>query len=199
MYGIQKSLVNELNNFPQADTMPASPDPCPTDPWLFTDPFARDLYQQRDLIIQLEEDIRTYVMFDGCWTLEELELKLEVRRLLREGLIAPKNSFGYLSPHPTVYCTLTGGTLEVSGQRYAFTGWEDLVFEPWLARYAHPGLNGPLQVGQLSQVSNPCLCCDAFPLVCIHCDKTRMIMRQILNYRTQPNARSRFGSAVKQH
>jgi hypothetical protein len=183
LYGIQKSVVNGEQDGYQSDTTAASPDPNPADPWLFTDPFARVLYVQRDLIDHLEEDIRTYAMFDGCWAPEELEYKLEVRRLLREGFIAPRNSYGYLSPHPTVYRTLKRGALEVAGQRYAFAGLEDLIFEPWLARYAHAGLIGPFRVDQLYYISNPCLCCEAFPLVCIHCDHTRAIMRQILSYR----------------
>ena len=185
MYGIQKSTVNENQVCFPSDTTAAGPDPDPDDPWLFTDPFARHTYAQRDLIDQLEEDIRDYAMFDGYWAPEELEFKLEVRRLLREGFITSWNSYGFLSPHPTIYRTLKKGTLEVSGQRYAFNECEGLIFEPWLRRYSHPGLNGPLQVGFLSLVSNPCLCCDAFPHVCIHCDKTRAIMRQILSYRTK--------------
>lgn len=183
MYIILKSTMNGKHDHPASDTTTTSPDPSPFDPWLFTDPFARDLYMQRELIDQLEEDIRTYVMFDGCWTPEELDCKLEVRRLLQVGFIAPVGSFGYLSPHPTVYRTLKVGTLIVSGQRYFFETGEDLIFEPWLARYSDPGLNGPLQIGQLYHVSNPLLCCDAFPHICIQCDKTRAIMRQILNYR----------------
>src|SRR3990172_12862302 len=106
--------MNGKHDHSPSDTTAASPDPSPSDPWLFTDPFARELYMQRDLIDRLEEDIRTYVMSDGCWVPEELEYKLEVRRLLCEGLIAPVGSFGYLSPHPTVYRTLKEGTLRVS-------------------------------------------------------------------------------------
>ena len=183
MYIILKSTLNgKCDHFP-SDTTAASPDPSPTDPWLFTDPFARDLYMQRNFIDQLEEDIQTYVMFDGCWEPEELEGKLEIRRLLREGFIAPTDSFGYLSPHPTVYRTLKEGTLIVSGHRYAFTDREDLIFEPWLARYSDPGLNGPLHIGSLYDGSSPLLCCDKFPNICIHCNKTQATMRQILKYR----------------
>ena len=133
---ILKSMVNGKCDHSSSDTTAASPDPSPSDPWLFTDPFARDLDLQRGLMDQLEEDIRTYVMFDGCWALEELEYKLEVRRLLREGVIAPVGGFGYLSPHPMVYRTLKIVTLIVSGQQYAFKPGEELIFEPWLARYA---------------------------------------------------------------
>lgn len=182
MYLILKSPMNGKLDHSPSDTTAAGPEPSPSDPWLFTDPFARDFYMHRNLIDRLEEDIRTYVMYDGFWMPEELEYKLEVRRLLREGFIAPVDSFGYLSPHPTVYHTLKAGTLIVSGQRYAFKAGEDLIFEPWLERYSDPGLNGPLRVGQLYHVSSPFLCCDRFPHICIHCDKTLAIMRQILNY-----------------
>lgn len=182
---ILKSTLNGKNDHSSSDTTVTSPDPSPTDPWLFTDPFARDLYKNRNLIDELEEDIRTYVMFDGCWVPEELECKLEIRRLLREGFIAPIDSFGYLSPHPTVYRTLKQGTLIVSKHQDAFTDRENLIFEPWLARYSDPGLNGPLRIGQLYPVSSPLLCCDKFLNICIHCDNTRAIMRQILNYRNK--------------
>ena len=180
-------MMNGKHNHSPSDTTATSPEPSPSDPWIFTDPFARDLYKQRDLIDRLEEDIQTYAMSDGCWAPEELEYKLEVRRLLCDGLIAPIGSFGYLSPHPTVYRTLKEGTLGVSRERYHFNTGEELIFEPWLARYSTPGLKGPLQVGRLYHVSSLCLCCDAFPNICIHCDNTLAIMRQILNYRNNRN------------
>lgn len=185
MYIIQKSTVNGKHDHSLSDTTATSPEPSPSDPWLFTDPSARDLYMQRDLIDRLEEDIRTNVMFDGRWALEELEYKLEIRRLLREGFIAPVDNFGYLSPHPTVYRTLRAGNLTVSRKRYAYKAGEDLIFEPWLARYSDPGLNGPWRIGQLHHVSSPCLCCDSFPLMCIHCDNTLASMRQILAYQNK--------------
>ena len=182
---ISKSTMNGKHDHSSSDTTPASPNPNPSDPWLFTDPFARDLYMHRNLIDQLKEDIQTYVMLDGCWTSEELDCKLEIRRLLREGFITAVNSFGYLSPHPTAYRTLKEGSLIVSRQQYAFTDKEDLIFEPWLARYSDPGLNGPLRICQLYHVSSPLLCCDRFPNICIPCDNTLAIMRQILNYRNK--------------
>lgn len=185
MYMIQKSALNGKHDNAFSDTTAASPEPSPSDPWLFTDPSARDVYLQCNLIDRLQEDIRTYVMFDGCWALEELEYKLEVRRLLREGFIAPVDSFGYLSPHSTVYRTLRAGTLTVFRKRYDYKAGEDLIFEPWLARCSDPGLNGPLLIGQLHHVYSPCLCCDRFPLMCIHCDNTLAIMRQILAYQNK--------------
>jgi hypothetical protein len=183
MYSIQKSTTNGKRDHSASDTTAASPDPSPTDPWLFTDPFARDHYLQRGLLNRLEEDIRAYAMFEGCWTPEELDYKLEVRRLLRGGFIAPAGSFGYLSPHPTVYRIVKSVSLVVAGQRYALKDGEDLVFESWLARYSDPGLRGPLRVGRLYGASDPRLSCDAFPQLHTHCGKTLAIMRQILKYR----------------
>ena len=185
MYIIQKSTLTGKYDHLLSDTTAASSNPTLSDPWLFTDPFARDLYMERKLIGPLEEDIRTYVMLDGCWAPEELECKLELRRLLQEGLIEPVGSFGYLSPHPTVYRTLKEETLIISKHKSAFTDREDLIFEPWLARYSDPGLNGPLRIGQLYHVSSPVLCCDNFPQICIYCDRTRVVMRQILSYRNK--------------
>lgn len=180
---ILKATLNGNHNHFPADTTVASPEPSPTDPWLFTDPCARSFYREANLIDQLEEDIRTYVMFDGAWAPEELQYKREVRRLLQEGIIAPVDSFGSLSPHPTVYRILKVGALLVSGQRYAFEPGEDLVFEPWLARYSDPGLKGPLRTGQLYDVDRPSLCCHNFPNLSVLCDNTLALMRQILGYR----------------
>lgn len=175
--------MNGNHDHSSSDTSASSLDPNPTDPWLFTDPHARVLYRHSDLLDRLEEDIQTYAMLDSCWTLDELEYKLEVRRLLREGFVAPAGSFGCLSPHPTVYRTVKAGTLIVSRKQYTFKYGDTLIFEPWLARYSDPGLKGPLRVGQFYHVSSPLLCRDAFPHISIQCDKTRAIMRQILNYR----------------
>ena len=180
---ILKAMLNGNHSHFRADTTAASPEPGSTDPWLFTDPCACDFYREANLIDKLEEDIRTYVMFAGAWTLEELDYKREVKRLLREGFIAPSDSFGFLSPHPTVYCTLKVGILVVAGQRYAFKAGQNLVFEPWLARYSDPGLKGPLRVGTLYDAIGLCLCCQSFPNLSVACDNTLALMRQILGYR----------------
>ena len=184
MYGILKSMAYETQVCDRSDTEADSPDPSPTDPWLFTDPVAREIYRRREQLEVLEEDICTYVMVAGHWALEELEFKCEIRRLLREELIAPGSSFGYLSPHPTTYYARGEGKLKIAGQGYPIEMGDEVIFEPWLARLANPGLGGPGRVGRVRQVATAlCLCCDAFPRVCIHCDKTRAILRQILNYR----------------
>lgn len=183
MYSIQKSTLNGKQNGFQSDTTAASPDPNPADPWLFTDPLAREIYQRQGRLETLEEDIRDYVMVGGEWAEEELEAKYEIRRLLREGRLVPGHGFGYLSPHPTTYGARCEGELKIAGQRLIFKYGDDVVFEPWLARIAHPALMGPVWVGRVHQITGFCLCCEAFPHICIHCEKTLAIMRQILNYR----------------
>ena len=183
MYVIPKCSQQERNNVALSDTCPASPEPDPSDPWIFTDPFAIELYKNRCLLGELQEDIQTYVMQDGWWTLEEIEYKLEVRRLLSDRVISPAASFGSLSPHPTVYRTLEAGRIIVSNHVFNFKPGEYLSYEPWLARYSDPGLKGPLQIGQLFPGSGPLLCRNQFPEVCIHCDHTRAEMRKILAYR----------------
>lgn len=180
---ISKVSMSGYPDHPSSDTDLVSPEPSSTDPWLFTDPCARDFYREANLIDQLEEDIRTYVMFADAWTLEELDYKREVKRLLRDGCIAPTDSFGFLSPHPTVYYTLKVGILVTAGQRYAFEAGQNLVFEPWLERYSDPGLKGPLRIGPLYDAVGLCLCCQSFPNLCVACDNTLVLMRQILDYR----------------
>ena len=180
MYGILKSTVNGRHEYFQTDTTAASPDPSPTDPWLFTDPLAREIYQQQGRLGMLEEDIRDYVMYGGQWAPEDQECKREIRRLLREGLITPSSIFGYLSPHPTVYCAQDDGELKIAGQRLTFERSDDIVYEPWLARVAHPALAGPIRIGQLYPVPRFCLCCEAFPHVCIHCDNTIAVLKKTL-------------------
>lgn len=48
-----------------------------------------------------------YVRFDRTGNRDELEFKLEIQRMLWEGVVIPKGRFGYLSPHPTLYRTLS--------------------------------------------------------------------------------------------
>jgi hypothetical protein len=183
MYAVQKSLLSNTGDSYSFGTTKIGSSPMPIDPWLFTDPSAIGFYLQLGLIEQLEEDIRTYVMSDGSWGQDELELKSEIQRMLGEGLVAPESRIGYLSPHPTIYRALKEGVLNIYGRRYRFVKGEDLVFEPWLARYSHPAQMGPLRIGQSTMVSKLSLCCEIYSHVCIHCDNTRTVMRKILSYR----------------
>jgi hypothetical protein len=187
---ILKSTIGDAQAPFLSDTTNNNPDP--SDPWLFTDPFARDIYVRRNCLPLLEEDIRTYAMVDGCWSSEEMEYKQEIQRLLEGKYITSIDSFGSLSPHPSVYQTLKVGCITVSGRPHVFADREYLIFEPWLARYSDPGLVGPFRVDQLYHVSNLCLNCESFPQVCICCEKTVAIMRKILTYRSNKTFRTRM-------
>lgn len=184
MEAIQKSMVNKINASWPFNTTVAYPELNPTDPWLFTDPLAIEIYRQSDRLEALEEDIFTYVMYDGRWSPEEMEGQYEIRRLLEAGLLASRGCFGDLSPHPTLYSAQGKGELIIAGKKFYFKTGDQLIFEPWLERLAQPGLAWPVRVGYIRQVTGKLrLCCDAFPRVCIHCDNTRALLRQILSYR----------------
>ncbi|OGO27695.1 MAG: hypothetical protein A2W33_01865 [Chloroflexi bacterium RBG_16_52_11] len=182
MYGIRKAIEIGKHERYQSDTTADSPEPNPADPWLFTDPQARIIYQTEDRLRQLEEDICTYVMTQGQWAPEDIECKYEIRRLLHEELLKPDYSFGYLSPHPTVYHAMSNGKLNIASQHLNFKIGDEIVFEPWLSRVANPGHVGPIWVGRVKHITGLCLCSEAFPLACIHCDRTVAILRQTLKH-----------------
>ncbi len=179
MYDILKSPVNG-HHLSHADTTPADPEPQPDNPWLFTDPAARAIYARQGRIDQLKHDILTFVMCEGQWSPDELQLKCEIRRLLGTNVLQPKGAFGYLSPHPTVYRAANEGVLEITGHKLHFEIGQDVVFEPWLARVHYPGLPGPVRIGRLRSAPDVCLCCDAFPKVGELCERALAILRQTL-------------------
>jgi hypothetical protein len=153
-------------------------EPRPTDPWLFTDRFARSVYARQGRLGRLKEDIRAYVMRHRRWAPEELEFSRELVRLLQAEALTRKGTFGYLSPHPTVYRAECEGELIVSGRRFHFDGGDDIVFEPWLARLSAPGLFGPLRVGRLRSLTTLSLSCEAFPRVSLLCERGLAILQQ---------------------
>jgi hypothetical protein len=102
-------------------------------------------------------------MFENAWGPDELEFKREINRLVRSKTLTPRSAFGHLSPHPTIYQANTDGVLQICGEHYYFKSGEDIVFEPWPARLAHPGLIGPLRIGRLAPAIFFDLCCDEFP------------------------------------
>lgn len=155
-------------------------EPRPRDSWLFTDPVARSVYARQRRLGQLKEDIRAYVMRNRRWAPEELEFNHELGRLLEAGLLIPKGTFGYLSPHPSVYRATHDGDLKVNGHRFHFEIGDDVVFEPWLARVSTPGLWGPLRIGRLQSFTTLCLCREAFPQVSRLCEKALAILQQTL-------------------
>lgn len=158
----------------------ASADPGADNPWLFTDPVARALYADQGRPDQLKDDVLAYVMCDGGWAPDELEYDREIRRLLGVNVLYPKGTFGYLSPHPTVYRASSDGVLEIAGRKYHFGAAQDIVFMPWLARVCCPGFTGPVYVGRLQSISNMCLSREAFPRVSALCERALGILRQTL-------------------
>ena len=72
-----------------------------------------------NLIDQLKEDIQTYVMLDGCWTPEELECKLEIRQLLREGYGVGRCTVARLMKKMALQGVIRGGRVrDLPGVRY---------------------------------------------------------------------------------
>ncbi len=158
----------------------ADPDPPEDDPWLFTDPVVRDHYRQQGRLDQLADDILTYVLNDGQWATEELEMERALRHLGQAGVLVEKGTASYLSPHPTVYRAAAEGTLEVAGRKYHFDASEDVVFLPWLARTYYPGHTGPVWVGRLRATHSFCLTCEAFPQATQLCECALSLLRRTL-------------------
>lgn len=182
MYDILKTQVNAGQFLSQTDTTAASPDPGPNNPWLFTDPVAQAIYARRGQRDQLREDIRTHVMYAGYWSQEELEFKYELRRLLGKGLLVPKGTFCYLSPHPSVYRGVQAGVLKIAGQNRRFDSGDDVVFNPWLARVASPRQLGPAHIGRLLSTTRLCLCREAFAKTSSLCERALAVLHQTLRY-----------------
>ena len=137
-------------------------------------------YSHNERLDQLKEDVLTYVMYDGQWAPDEMEFEREIRRLLRSCVLEPKDTFGYLSPHPTVYRATGEGVTEIAGRKYHFFAGQDIVFAPWLARVSRPSLIGPMWIGRLQSINDPCLSCEAFPRVSQLCERALGILRQTL-------------------
>lgn len=157
---IIKALFGTPQYVSRTDTTAESPDPDPNDIWAFTDPDARDEYAEQENLRALEHDIRYEVMRGGPWQPEELEYKRELRRLLREGVIADKGSYWFTSPFPTVYRAVRDGSLTVAGQRYRFQAGDDIVFQCRMTRDMNPELAGPVLVACLEPTRQAHLCGD---------------------------------------
>jgi hypothetical protein len=180
MYSVLTKYQPEIPMAILADQDSLVREPRPDDVWLFTDPVAKANYSRRGQLDQLEWDIRNYVMYNGRWGSDELQFKREVQRLLRSGVLTPKNSFGHVSPHPTIYSADREGAIVISGVVFNFDVGDEIVFEPWLSRLSHPGLAGPLRIGCLDTVNKYFLSYEAFP----QCEKYSamdfVILHQIL-------------------
>ena len=150
------------------------------DVWLFTDPAAKADYSRRGELDQLEWDIRNFVMYNGRWSSDEMQYWGETQRLLQSGGLTPKNSFGHLSPHPSIYSAGQEGAILIGGVVFNFDVGDEIVFEPWLSRLSHPGLAGPLRIGRLDTVSKCFLSQEIFPQFEKYGDKDFVILHQIL-------------------
>lgn len=158
MFDIFKTLFGTPEFVSRTDTIADSPDPDPKDIWAFTDPDARDKYARQNEINKFEHDLRYEVMRGGTWLSEELEYKKEIRRLLREGAIADKGTYWYVSPHPTVYRAVRDGVLSVIGRTYRFRAGDDLVFQCRMERDKMAENPGPVLVARLQPTKKSMLC-----------------------------------------
>ncbi len=62
---ILKELFGTSQYVSRTDTRADSPDPDPNDIWAFTDPDARDAYDQQSMLRELEHDLTFEVMRGG--------------------------------------------------------------------------------------------------------------------------------------
>lgn len=180
MYDILKFKIGTAPLPTLNEAPPASPAPDPYDPWLFTDPAAKELYIQQNRLPELEEDIFTYVMYNGCWAEEELAFKRELQRLLAAGVLYAKNTFGYLSPHPTVYRAKQEAMIKVGAFRVHVHPGEDIIFQTWLERVSAPRFYGPIHTGRLQTIAEPRLCRESFLNICQLCRQEIAILHNML-------------------
>jgi hypothetical protein len=155
---ILKALFGTREYISRADTNANDPEPDPNDIWAFTDPDALEAYTNRGMLEDLENDIRYEVMRGEPWRPEELEYKLEIRRLLREGIIEDKGSYWFSSPFPTVYRALRADSLRISGVEYNFEIGQDIVFQCQMTRDMNATLTGPVLLDRLQPTNKSQLC-----------------------------------------
>jgi hypothetical protein len=157
---ILKAMFGTDKYVSRADTSANDPDPDPNDLWAFTDPDARDAFASHGELKQLEHDIRYEVMRGEAWQPEELEYKREIRRLLKEGVIADKGSYWFSSPFPTVYRALRPGSLRISGKEFAFKNDQDIIFQCRMTRDMNRSLTAPVLFDRLRPTDRTQLCGD---------------------------------------
>ena len=157
---ILKTLFGTSQYVSRSDTTSSSPDPKPDDIWAFTDPDARDVYIQKGKQNELEHDIRFEVMRGSSWLPEELEFKREIRRLLREDVIADKGSYWFTSPFPTVYKATRDGSLTIGEKKNLFRQGDDIVFQCRMTRDMNPKLSDPVLIARLQPTKKAMLCGD---------------------------------------
>ncbi len=155
---ILKAFFGTPQYISRTDTTADSRDPDPNDIWAFTDPDARETYEERGKLKELEHDIRFEVMRGEAWQSEELEYKREIRRLLKEGAIVDKGSYWFTSPFPTVYRAVQEGSLVVGGINYRFNAGDDIVFQCRMTRDMNNLESEPLLIAHLKPTKKAQLC-----------------------------------------
>ena len=159
-------MYDVLRLYPGEPPEPAGPITLAAhDPWLFTDPAAKALYQQHNCLESLHEDLTTYVMRNGSWAPEEVEYWRAVEDLRQTHTVTPKGTFAYLSPHAIVYRAAAEGALWINQQKYSFEIGDDLVFVPWPLRVSRPSLRGPVWIGHPHTFAEGDLCRELFALL----------------------------------
>ena len=126
---------------------------------LVTDPNAVEKYRKEGKLDELEQDIRFSVMRGRPWQQEELEYVAEIRDLLGKGIIKPKGTWWWASPHPTVYVARKNGRLRIAGKIYKFRKGDEIVFQCQMER-EEKNLHAPLIVGHFSPTDKSKLCGD---------------------------------------
>lgn len=179
-YDILKTTLAVGADAAVSDTTADCPDPDPYDVWLFTDPAAKEVYARQGRLDLLEQDVMTHVMYAGRWAREELELKTQLQRRLREGALIPKGSFVYISPHPSVYWAVHDGVLQIGGQKFHYVLGDEIAFAPWLMRAHTPSLQGPARIARFRAASTLRLCCEAFPEAGELCERGLSILHDTL-------------------
>lgn len=142
----------------RADTTADEGEPDPLNPWLFTDPDARAQYERAGKLQELKRDITYEVMRAQPWNSEEVEYKRAIRDLLRQGAVADKGSYWYMSPFPTVYRALRSGAITIAGEVYQFKPGDDIVFQCRMTRDTNPHLEGPCLIARLETTERAMLC-----------------------------------------
>lgn len=107
-------------------------------------------------------------------------LKDELQRLLVAGVLYPKGTFSYLSPHPTVYRVAQESVISANGCHFYIHPNDDVTFLPWVARVARPSLCAPLYIGHLQCVTTPQLCPESFPAICHWRRSDRAVLHHLL-------------------
>lgn len=163
MFKVQTFLTDARLMLPLEEVETQQISSITTDIWLFTDPLAKVIYTQRGELASLEQDIRTFAMFQGKWGKDELQFKREIDGLCDAKIIAPEHAFGNVSPHPTIYKAFRPGKIEIGEEKYHFQTGDEILFASWMERLSHPGICEPLRIGRFDTSAPIYLCSQAYP------------------------------------